>query len=355
MQCAEKQQALRAECMICRAEFASITALSEHLLLASAETQVRKPPLIFGVNSFLDSVHWISPLEIRFTHDSVRAVFRPFEAKIREPGTVGACTNAVAGRDEEITSAKATRAPSLTMGESAGVLAANNKHQPKRKTIFREHWSILDSATELIQRKTASTSQVPPELELLEVCWHEDQLYLAGTGNRRLTMWRMLVVLRPGEWQKIKVKVVDKADPAVKFEQKLTTKCAGLWIDVRGCGVVGRRLEEGAAEEPNAVGTRSLPGEAAVMYTDPGIQWQQAIDVILQRGGSAVEVAAIAAHADGRDEQEQHVEENKSASPSRLLGRSATSPASTSPDDHVVVDASSDDASTGKFDDVASE
>ena len=127
------------------------------------------------------STHWISPLDLKFTHDTVKIRFKPF------------------------------------------MNADGRYHKSK---------SILESMQELLDCK--SKNQVPTELDCLEACWADnDELYVAGTGNRRLTMWRLLRLYKEHEWSRIKVKIVNKDHPKVKFEQKNTTPCYGRWVMVR--------------------------------------------------------------------------------------------------------------------------
>lgn len=46
-------------------------------------------------------------------------------------------------------------------------------------------------------------------------------------------MWRVLARLRPESFARIKVRVVDGAQPCVKFLSKCTTVCEGEWIEVK--------------------------------------------------------------------------------------------------------------------------
>ncbi|CAD7963039.1 unnamed protein product [Amoebophrya sp. A120] len=157
---------------------------------------------------------WVSPLDLRFTHDSVKSEFRDYY-------------------DPDV-----------------------KKH--------RSQQSILGSIREVLRMQSAGL--VPLRLECLDVCWesasvprgsttrtpgeeqgqndHTRLLFLAGTGNRRLTMWRLLALFRPHQFSLIKVRIVDRADPRIKFDEKCTTKDEGRSIYVRGCGNVGLAKDE---------------------------------------------------------------------------------------------------------------
>lgn len=168
--------------------------------------------LIIGWMNYLK----VSPLELRFTHDTVKDFFKPF----------------------------------------------------KDGGVQRPEKAILDSIRELLGKR------IPRKLECLDVCWHEGLLYVAGTGNRRLTMWRLLAIFRAGAYARIKVRVVTKDDPWIKFAEKHTTLCEGRWVGVRNRGaalfLVGRQREkdEGwSLEHPES------------LY-DPGVQWKEARDLL---------------------------------------------------------------------------
>ena len=78
-----------------------------------------------------DGTTWfVSPLDVRFTHDSISDHFQPF----------------------------------LKVGQLRRL-------------------SILDSIKELLQ-----PIEAPRELEIIDVVWHKGLLYVAGTFNRRLCM-----------------------------------------------------------------------------------------------------------------------------------------------------------------------
>lgn len=177
------------------------------------------------------SLHWVSPLDLRFTHDSVKYAFRDF-------------------------------------------MDRDTKSLQKDK-------SILDSLEELLTSHCGTVRELPRTLECLDVCWYDDssggtsqpQLYLAGTGNRRLTMWRLLAIFRDRSFGLIKVRMVDRLHPRVKFQEKCTTRCAGRWIAIRPnvggkgrCFFVGRQREADAGWAPEAAEGK-----------DPGVQWPAAV------------------------------------------------------------------------------
>ncbi len=227
-------------CPFCRKACNLIAPVSRDLLLSGSKSScaskkqlpARRPPrdddAAFEftdplcrppVASRVGRTFWVSPLDIRFTHDSVKALFRDY--------------------------------------------------YDQNEKAHRCHQGILDSLREVLRQQAAGL--VPVSLECLDVCWADPQaqatsasssggpsppapgktlpprhprLYLAGTGNRRLTMWRLLALYRPHQFSLIKVRIVDRADPRVKFDEKCTTQNDGRSICVRGCGKVGLSKSE---------------------------------------------------------------------------------------------------------------
>lgn len=213
----------------------------------------------------LGSTHWVSPLELRFTHDSVSSKFKDFSSA--------------------------------------------------RLQIHLENQSILDSIAEVLSRRTqvgggSSTAHnilLPKTLDCLDVCWDpRDEarrtsdgsegrmaggggssssklLFLAGTGNRRLTMWRLLAIFLPENFRRIKVRLVDGRNPRVRFDQACTTWCEGRWIQVRG---VPRGLGGGYHKKEDIFVGVSKEGDAdwvaGSSEKDPGVRWEEAVDLIKQ-------------------------------------------------------------------------
>lgn len=133
---------------------------------------------------------FISPLEIRFTHDVINSEFRPFY------------------KDGQ----------------------------------YHKHQSILDSVWEMLRSQNE-----PPQLRKIDVVWHNDQIYVAGTFNRRLCMYRLLAIFHPSRFGLITVRV-QEITPQMKFQRKLSTKCEGRFVEVRQAGVkqwiVGQTRED---------------------------------------------------------------------------------------------------------------
>eukprot|EP00913_Durusdinium_trenchii_P034196 g32003.t1 len=67
----------------------------------------------------------------------------------------------------------------------------------------------------------------PKALELLEVMWYKNQLYVAGTFNRRLCMYRLLALFATERFGLIKVRVKHHEDLKSKLAQCFTTECEG--------------------------------------------------------------------------------------------------------------------------------
>jgi len=99
--------------------------------------------------------------------------------------------------------------------------------------------SILSSVRELLEAE-----KVPDELAVIDVVWHEGLLYVAGSSNRRLCMWRLLALFRPTRFSQIQVRVKDRDDRTLHFWDKYTTHCAGSKIRVDPSHIVGSRIEE---------------------------------------------------------------------------------------------------------------
>lgn len=128
------------------------------------------------------TVCWCSPLDVLFTHDTIGEFFKPF---------------------------------------------VKNRRRVKL--------SILDSAQELLR-----SQEVPKQLEVLDVVWHKDKLYVAGSCNRRLCMYRLLAIFAGDRFGLIKVRVLDKHTPALKFFSKCTTRCGGHVVEIRPGRFVGK-------------------------------------------------------------------------------------------------------------------
>ena len=60
------------------------------------------------------------------------------------------------------------------------------------------HSSVRSSSIQRDERDAPRSAQEPQQLETIDVVWHEDQIYVAGTFNRRLCMYRpRLLTLMP--------------------------------------------------------------------------------------------------------------------------------------------------------------
>lgn len=212
-------------CPLCRTSFNAITAFPVDLINGVHQVpekqkkeqsiqQVPGPRVPNAEECYPGAVHWMSPLDIRFTHDSIKDGFRPFR---------------------------------LSNG------------QPQLEK------SILDTTKELL------CGQQPEELDELEVVLERSSklIFLAGTGNRRLCMWRMLSLFHPDRWRQIRVRFVDQKDVR-DFDKKMTTLCRGRWIEVRWGRFVGGK------KQPDRCWRRSRKAGDL----DPGVQWPDATAVL---------------------------------------------------------------------------
>lgn len=199
--CAAVWQTQQATCPQCRAPYEEIVPLPDFLLIAVEKKEAPLPqsPVPKLEDCLPYSVHMISPLDLHFTQQKVSERFRPF------------------------------------------VLGSVKKDV-----------SILDSVNEMV------TGTAPHDLESLDVVWHEDCIFVAGSGNRRLTMWRLLALLCPKHWSRMKVRFLPKDHHRVKFDRYFDTTCNGNWIEVRHRRFVGKQIER---------------DETWPTSGDPGILW----------------------------------------------------------------------------------
>ncbi|CAK9053277.1 unnamed protein product [Durusdinium trenchii] len=184
MRCAQSWTSRSAEkghspnCPECREEYNTATAYPDYLFHV-ASSDILRPPLPQREKMTSGTVWFVSPLDIRFTHDSISECFAPYTkdgVEIKE----------------------------------------------------REQLKILSSAQELLD-----TAQEPKALELLEVMWYKNQLYVAGTFNRRLCMYRLLALFATERFGLIKVRVKHHEDLKSKLAQCFTTECEGRYVSIR--------------------------------------------------------------------------------------------------------------------------
>ena len=212
----------KTHCPSCREMYDAFDSVPVGLIVRRGDNQkpARRRPLPSPANAPAGSFHFVSPLDIRFTHDSISPVFRDF--------------------------------PDPTSGQQ------------------RQGLSILVSLREQI---SSACAVAPRTLDILDVCWHEDLLYLAGTGNRRLAMWRLLTIFCEKNCSCVKVRVVERDAPAVKFFQKLTTKCRGATVRVRREDSSKRAVGVGVAN------SCSSEGDIVVGQTAEETSWQEAMEM----------------------------------------------------------------------------
>lgn len=211
-------------CPICRSTYDGVAALPLHLLVgdlvencahgsieavADGTGATERPPLPPKERMTPCTQWFVSPLDIRFTHDRISEHFRPFT----------------------------------------------------KDNVEMVRLSILDSAVELLH------SDYVRGLDMIDVVWHEGNLFVAGTFNRRLCMYRLLAIFAPDRFGLIKVRIVEKHGRKVHFYDKLSTRCNGKWVQighVRSVGVARIDVHWPEAHQALGFGTQSPPTDALV-------------------------------------------------------------------------------------------
>eukprot|EP00435_Cladocopium_sp_Y103_P049238 s2040_g14.t1 len=175
-----------APCPVCRAEYDSTTPFPDYLLQRETKSRRRgrsgpilRPPLPRQEEMKPGNQFFVSPLDVRFTHDSISECFAPY---VKD--------------GEQLTD--------------------------------KERLKVLSSAKELLDG-----DEEPKALEMLDVVWYQNNLYVAGTFNRRLCMYRLLALFATERFGLIKVQVKSQDDLRGKFNKSLTTKCKGQVVKIR--------------------------------------------------------------------------------------------------------------------------
>eukprot|EP00931_Biecheleriopsis_adriatica_P049210 TRINITY_DN28461_c0_g1_i1.p1 TRINITY_DN28461_c0_g1~~TRINITY_DN28461_c0_g1_i1.p1 ORF type:complete len:1240 (-),score=163.91 TRINITY_DN28461_c0_g1_i1:52-3771(-) len=188
-------------CPLCREVYDGHEPLPAHLILPAEELREEVRLLALPKRALTGSLHWVSPLNVHFSQDSVADIFK------------------------------------------------QERRAWQRQTLLDTLRYLVDQTIE------------PPQLEVLDVVWHNDKIFVAGSGNRRLCIWRLLGILMPEKWGMIRVRLKDINDSAISWSDRYTTKCNGDWVEIRNGRYVGKQLE------PDAV------------VGEPGIQWPEALDI----------------------------------------------------------------------------
>ncbi|CAE7246173.1 true [Symbiodinium sp. CCMP2592] len=193
-----ESRSLLPQCPLCRVEFDTWAACPPDLLVEVAQppTATSRPfPRMCDCPA--DSYHWLSPLRVHFTHASISEHFKKEESSFgwRKP-------------------------------------------------------RILDTVQQLLQ------GVEPEELDCLEVVWHQGRVYVAGSGNRRLCVWRLLCLFYPQQWAAVKVKFKNRGDPRIHFKAAFDTTCSGDFVQVRRGRFVGKTLEP-CGDDPGVVWTEA--------------------------------------------------------------------------------------------------
>merc|ERR1712150_253312 len=89
--------------------------------------------------------------------------------------------------------------------------------------------------------------------DVLDVVFHEGRLFLAGSGNRRLCLWRLLAIFQPHRWGMMKVRICDRGNPRLRWQSYFTTKCGGDWVEVRWKRYVGKSRDDVVWPEARAL------------------------------------------------------------------------------------------------------
>jgi len=113
---------------------------------------------------------------------------------------------------------------------------------------------------------------------MIDVVWHEGKIYVAGTFNRRLCLWRLLTLFFPRHFKKLKVRFIPEREKQRVFthgsgETKFNTECQGQWVEVRSADkrqrfYVGKSLQTDPEWDSNE--------ERYSCTLEPGVQWPQA-------------------------------------------------------------------------------
>ncbi len=141
-----------------------------------------------------------------------------------------------------------------------------------------EDRAILDSVREVLEKRCQKESD-PEGLGSLKVVMHEDRLYVAGSQNRRLCMWRLLRIFQPALVSTIKVRIVDKSTVS-NWDSKLTTPCRGEWVEVKRADrgpsyFVGSKLIE-----PRAPPAKDSNGKMTWAIEQQGVIWPEARELL---------------------------------------------------------------------------
>ncbi|CAE8624260.1 unnamed protein product [Polarella glacialis] len=218
----------RAQCPVCRKLYDGVTVVPANLIVpeefapetCSMQLCQFQRPLPPREKMVTGTTWFVSPLDIRFTHNSICDHFLPFE------------------KDGEV-----------------------------------RRLSILDSIQELLR-----PFEEPKELQIIDVVWHEGNLHVAGTFNRRLCMYRLLALFASERFGLIKVRVLNKDLPRLRFDEKLTTRCEGLTVEVR----YGRQRQE-QQQQQRFVGC-----------SREEVLWNEAREMLDPRWGKSAAVSHVA-------------------------------------------------------------
>jgi len=146
--------------------------------------------------------------------------------------------------------------------DSIGVNFSAQDDDPTKKP------SLMETAMECIKEG------IPDKIEILDVVWHEGKVYVAGSFNRRLCVYRLLNIFFPQDFRAMKVrfKPEREKDKLFRFtngDNRFTTYCQGHWIQVR-------------SKVPSYVGKQKDPDprwhsdQDGWHRYDPGVQWPEA-------------------------------------------------------------------------------
>ncbi|CAE7903290.1 unnamed protein product [Symbiodinium necroappetens] len=233
----------RSECPLCRKEYDDLAPCPQHLLVdvedAKKDLKALQAFHLRLCDCPEESCHWVSPLHVHFTHGSISERFKQEESSFgwKRP-------------------------------------------------------SILDTIRQLLR------GCEPSELECLDVSWHKGRIHVAGSGNRRLCMWRLLCLFHPHQWARIKVKFRSRSDRRLHFSAALDTECNGDFVEVRHGRYVGKSLHPSGS--------------------DPGVVWAEAWALLRLRHRLRSSAAATGQGGEAsqctvqREQRASHLEELES-------------------------------------------
>lgn len=182
----------------------------------SRETRLPRPPLPRQSECRSYDTYFVSPLDVHFTQDSVSEIF--------------------SSQDDDPTK------------------------QP----------SLLETAAECIK------DGIPEKIEILDVIWYEGKVYVAGSFNRRLCVYRLLSIFAGLRTMKVRFQPERNREKLFKFasgKNRFTTECEGNWVLVRP---IRSSASQYVGKKKQADAQWHTDSDYWYRY-DPGVIWPDAL------------------------------------------------------------------------------